>query len=214
MKIRWFGQACFLLTSSAGTRVLMDPFGRGMGYEVPKVGAEIVAISHHHFDHDYTGAVVGEFTVMDRPGSFEKAGIELLGIPTFHDKVQDKKRGPNVVYRVTIDGIAVCHCGDLGHALSPEQVEALGKVDVLLVPVGGRSALDASEAAELRRALSPAITIPMHYRTKAMGLVGLLFSPVDRFLAAVGEGARRAKELELDRAALADDTGIVVMDYE
>ena len=118
MKIRWFGQACFLLTSSAGTRLLMDPFGRGMGYKVPRVEADVVTISHHHSDHDNTGAVLGaDFACIDRPGSFREGGLEILGIPTFHDKVHGKKRGPNVVYRVTIDGIAVCHCGDLGHAL-------------------------------------------------------------------------------------------------
>ncbi len=214
MKIRWFGQACFLLTSSAGTRLLMDPFGKGMGYSVPSFEAEVVTISHHHFDHDNTGAVGGEFACIDRPGSFREGGLEILGIPTFHDKVQGKKRGPNVVYRVTMDGINVCHCGDLGHQLSPEQIDALGKVDVLLVPVGGRVALDGAEADELRRARSPAITIPMHYRTKAMCLVGLLFARVDLFLALSGEKPRRARELDLEASSLAREAGIVVMDYE
>lgn len=193
----------------------MDPFGRGMGYKVPRVEADVVTISHHHSDHDNTGAVLGaDFACIDRPGSFREGGLEILGIPTFHDKVHGKKRGPNVVYRVTIDGIAVCHCGDLGHALSPEQFEALRKVDVLLVPVGGRVVLDGAEAAELRRSLFPAITIPMHYRTRAMGLVGLLFEPVDSFLSTAGEAPQRSRELELDRTALAGNAGIVVMEYE
>lgn len=214
MKIRWFGQSCFLLTSSAGTRLLMDPFGKGIGYTVPHVEAEIVTISHHHFDHDYTGAVIGDFTCVDRAGSFRKGEVEILGIPTFHDKVKGRKRGPNVVYRVTMDGINICHCGDLGHSLSREQVEALGKVDVLLVPVGGRVVLDGAEAAELRRAISPVITIPMHYRTKAIGLVGLLFARLDFFLSAVGEKTSTARELELEPSSLAKEKGIVVMDYE
>jgi L-ascorbate metabolism protein UlaG (beta-lactamase superfamily) len=214
MKIRWFGQSCFLLTSNAGTRVLMDPFGKGIGYAVPRVEAEIVTISHHHFDHDYTGAVIGDFTCVDRAGSFREGEVEILGIPTFHDKVQGSRRGPNVVYRVTMDGINICHCGDLGHSLSQEQVDALGKVDVLLVPVGGRVVLDGAEAAGLRRALSPAITIPMHYRTKAMGLAGLLFARIELFLSVVGENPSTVRELELEPSSLAREKSIVVMDYE
>ena len=107
----------------------------------------------------------------------------------------------------------VCHCGDLGHPLSPEQIDALGKVDVLLVPVGGRFALDGAEADELRRALSPAITIPMHYRTKAMSIVGLLFARVEIFLALRGRTATR-EGARAGGFALAIDAGIVVMEYE
>jgi L-ascorbate metabolism protein UlaG (beta-lactamase superfamily) len=113
-----------------------------------------------------------------------------------------------------MDGINICHCGDLGHSLSQEQVDALGKVDVLLVPVGGRVVLDGAEAAGLRRALSPAITIPMHYRTKAMGLAGLLFARIELFLSVVGENPSTVRELELEPSSLAREKSIVVMDYE
>jgi L-ascorbate metabolism protein UlaG (beta-lactamase superfamily) len=192
----------------------MDPFGKGIGYSVPYVETEIVTISHHHFDHDYTGKIIGDFDCVDRPGSFRVGEVEILGIPTFHDKVQGRKRGPNVVYRVTMEGIKVCHLGDLGHLLSAEQINALGKVDILLVPIGGRFALDGTEAAQLRSALSPSITIPMHYRTKAMGIVGLLFARIDLFLAATNEKPSTVRELELEASSLSKEAGIVVMEYE
>jgi L-ascorbate metabolism protein UlaG (beta-lactamase superfamily) len=112
-----------------------------------------------------------------------------------------------------VDGLRVCHCGDLGHVLSPEQVLAIGKVDVLLVPVGGSFTIDAASALKVRGQLGPAITLPMHYRTRAMGLMGLLFARVDKFLALAGGPVRRLKELTVDPASLEEQAGVVVLRY-
>jgi L-ascorbate metabolism protein UlaG (beta-lactamase superfamily) len=214
MKLRWFGQSCFLLTSNAGTRVLMDPFAKGLGYQVPEVEADIVTTSHDHFDHNYLKAVKGNFEHIDEPGAYTHKDVVLSGTLTCHDKFQGAKRGRNVIYKFTMDGINVCHCGDLGHLLSLEQVEAIGAVDVLLLPVGGRFAITVPEAVEVRKQLNPMVTVPMHYRTRAMGLVGLIFVPLRKFLSIAGGPVRETGELALEAASLRESPGIVVMRYE
>jgi len=214
MKLKWFGQSCFLLTSQAGTRVLMDPFGKGLGYRVPELQADIVSTSHHHFDHNNIAAVNGNFYHIDTHGSYTDKDIAITGTLTCHDNVQGAKRGSNVIFTFSVDGLRVCHCGDLGHVLTPEQLQAIGKVDVLLLPVGGTFVLNAAEALEVRGQLQPAITIPMHYRTRAMGLFGLLFARVDKFLALAGEPARLLGELSVDQPSLAQQAGIIVLNYQ
>ena len=214
MKLKWFGQSCFLLTSQAGTRVLMDPFGKGLGYRVPELQADIVSTSHHHFDHNNIAAVNGNFYHIDTHGSYTDKDIAITGTLTCHDNVQGAKRGSNVIFTFSVDGLRGCHCGDLGHVLTPEQLQAIGKVDVLLLPVGGTFVLNAAEALEVRGQLQPAITIPMHYRTRAMGLFGLLFARVDKFLALAGEPARLLGELSVDQPSLAQQAGIIVLNYQ
>jgi L-ascorbate metabolism protein UlaG (beta-lactamase superfamily) len=215
MQLRWFGQSCFLLTSQAGTRVLMDPFGKGLGYPVPQVQADIVTTSHDHFDHNNVAAVKGNFYHIDTRGTYTHKDIGISGTLTCHDKVQGAMRGSNIVFNFSVDGLNVCHCGDLGHLLTPEQVIAIGKVDVLLLPVGGNFTINAAEALEVRNQLKPAITIPMHYRTRALGLMALMFAPVDKFLSVAGASVRELDELSLvDQASLGDNAGIIVLDYK
>jgi L-ascorbate metabolism protein UlaG (beta-lactamase superfamily) len=215
MQLRWFGQSCFLLTSQAGTRVLMDPFGKGLGYKVPQIEADIVTTSHNHFDHNNVAAARGNFYHIDTRGTYTHKDIGINGTLTCHDKVQGASRGSNVVFNFSVDGLRVCHCGDLGHLLSPEQVISIGKVDVLLLPVGGNFTINAAEALEVRSQLKPSITIPMHYRTRALGLMSLMFAPVDKFLSVAGASARKLDELSLvDQASLADNAGITVLDYK
>ena len=153
MKLKWFGHACFLLTSNNGVRVLVDPFNEKVGYALPVVEADIVTTSHGHGDHNYTAVVNGEFLLIDQPGNFSHNGIEIKGISSFHDKVEGSLKGKNVIYRFNIDGLSVCHLGDLGHLLSPHQVEEIGTVDILLVPVGGHYTIDASDALEVLQQL-------------------------------------------------------------
>jgi L-ascorbate metabolism protein UlaG (beta-lactamase superfamily) len=213
MQLRWFGQSCFLMTSQAGTRVLMDPFGKGLGYKMPQVQADIVTTSHDHFDHNNIAAVKGNFYHIDTRGSYSHKDIGINGILTCHDKVQGARWGSNVVFTFSVDGLCVCHCGDLGHVLTPEQVTGIGKVDVLLVPMGGSFTINATEALEVRRQLNPTITIPMHYRTRSMSLVTMMLAPVDKFLAQAGQPAREVQELTVDPTSLAEQAGIVVMKY-
>jgi len=211
VKIQWLGHACFLITSQSGVRVLSDPFDDSVGYPLPAVEADIVTISHHHFDHNNLSVVKGDFTVFDAPGQFSAMGIDILGIATFHDDQQGAQRGNNTVYRLTVDGLNVVHLGDLGHPLSAEQRDSLGQVDVLLTPVGGHFTIDSQQAIDLMRALKPALTIPMHFKTDVCDFP---IQPVNAFLDQAGGGRRASStEIEIDPQQLTEADKIVVLDY-
>lgn len=164
MNIKWLGHACFKLTSEKGTVIVTDPFDESVGYPMPNVKADIVTSSHSHFDHNYFKAVKGNFDIVDTVGEHNIKGINIKGVNTFHDDEHGAKRGKNIVFVFDIDGIRVCHMGDLGHVLTEKQVEEIGPVDVLLIPVGGYYTIDAKQAVEVMNQLKPKITIPMHYK--------------------------------------------------
>jgi len=214
MKLQWFGQSCFYLTSSAGTRVLMDPCARWMGYKMPQVEAEGVTTSHHHYDHHYLQMAEGNFSHIDQPGTNQVKDISVHGTLAWHDALQGARRGQNIIFNFGVDGLNVCHLGDLGHLLTPEQVADIGKVDVLLLPVGGAFAISIAGAVEVGKQLQAAITIPMHYRTPALGLLGIFFAPLDKFISMAGQPVREMPELSLEEPTLVDLSGIVVLQYK
>ena len=179
MKIKWLGHSCFLFTSQKGTRLLIDPFDETVGYDLPSVPCDVVASTHDHFDHNHFSCVPGSFEKWTTPGSHAFQDISAKGISTFHDPEQGALRGNNIIFVFEIDGLKVCHCGDLGHSLTPELVQAIGPVDVLLVPVGGVFTVDAQGAKGVVDALKPTVLIPMHYKTPASDMgIGTL----DEFL--------------------------------
>lgn len=214
MKIKWFGQACFMITSENGSKVLIDPFNKMLGYKLPEIQANIVSISHNHSDHNNINAVKGSFVYINGPGRFSKDGIDIKGVETFHDKVSGAKRGNNIIYNFRIDGIDVCHCGDLGHILSSNQVEEIGNVDILLLPVGGLTTINALDANKVMKQLKPTVVIPMHYRTKALGLLGCMFNKVEKFVSVSGLKVKEFGELELNKGNIKNYSGIVVLKYE
>jgi L-ascorbate metabolism protein UlaG (beta-lactamase superfamily) len=203
-----------MITSENGTKVVTDPFHNMLGYKLPEIEANIVSTSHDHGDHNNIKAVKGEFTHINKSGSFSKDGIEIKGVQTFHDKVSGAKRGKNIIYNFKVDGINVCHCGDLGHALDSNLVKEIGNVDILLLPVGGRATIDAIDAVNVMRQLNPKVVIPMHYRTKALGVFGFLFAKVDKFISASGPKVKEHDVLELNQANINDYSGIVVLKYD
>ena len=210
MKIRWLGQSCFRLTAENGTKIVMDPH-KLFCYKPPEVEANIVTVSHNHGDHNNIGAVKGDFVLLKDPGVFSEEGIDIKGVSTFHDNVSGAKRGKNIVYNFRIDGLNVCHCGDLGHVLSPEQINEIGNVDILLLPAGGNVTLDISDAVEIMKQLNPAIVIPMHYRTEVMGMLGFMFKRVETFIAAAKKDARSYKELDVTASNIKDLPEIAVL---
>lgn len=212
MKIKWYGQSCFRLTAENGIKIVIDPY-KMFCYKLPEIDANIVTISHNHRDHNNVGAVKGKFVLIKDPGAFSQEGIGIKGVQTFHDNVSGRKRGKNIVYNFRIDGLNVCHCGDLGHLLSLEQINKIGKVDILLLPVGGRVTLDARGAAEVMKQLNPSVVIPMHYRTKAMGILGFIFGKVDTFIAVSKKDAKNYKELDVNLSNIKDLSGIAVLQY-
>lgn len=167
MKIKWLGHASFLIVSDSGVRVVTDPYSRGGGIDYGPIQetAEIVTVSHKHADHNNVGAVKGRPTVVDVPGSKSVKGIEFTGVSTFHDGANGAQRGSNIIFCFTVDGVRVCHLGDLGHELDAGKVKEIGAVDVLLVPVGGFFTIDAEQAAGVCETLKPKMVIPMHVKT-------------------------------------------------
>ena len=133
-----------------------------------KPTARIVTVSHQHPGHSYVQGIGGEPKLVTGPGEYEISGVLIIGIATFHDGEGGKKRGKNTVYLMEVDEVSVCHLGDLGHVLTAEQVEEIDNVDVLLLPVGGVSTIDAPMAAEVVRQLEPKVVVPMHYKTQAL----------------------------------------------
>lgn len=214
MKIKWYGQACFRIISENGTRIVMDPYHNMLGYKLPELEAEIVTTSHEHGDHNNIGAVRGNFEHIKEAGSFLSAGIEIKGVETFHDKVMGAKKGKNIVYQFKIDGLNICHCGDLGHLLDTGRIQEIGKVDILLLPVGGRVTLNSEDAAKVMKRLNPKITIPMHYRTKALGTAGIIFEKAEKFIKTAKLNVLTEKELEVDLQSLDKKAGIVILDYK
>ena len=211
MKLKWLGHSCFLITSSEGVRILTDPFEPYVGYKVPEVEADIVTTSHNHRDHNYIEAVKGDFVHISSPGSFNEKGIAIKGISTYHDDEQGKKRGQNIVFCFEVDGLKVCHMGDLGHVLSDEQIKEIGPVDVLLLPVGGTYTIDYKQAAELVGLMDPRLVIPMHFKTPATDFP---IDEVDKFLASVGSGqSLDSQELVLD-SDFNFATKVIVLNYE
>ena len=213
MIIKWFGHSCFLITSENGTKLLMDPFKKMLGYKLPQIDANIVTTSHNHSDHNNIDAVKGTFLHINQPGSFSNDGIKIKGVETFHDKTAGSRRGKNTVFNFTIDGINICHCGDLGHILNSKQLEEIGSVDILLLPVGGLVTINAFDATQVMNQLNPTIVIPMHYRTKALGLVGLAFGKVDKFIMASGLQAKEYEKLEINERNIKDYSGIILLKY-
>lgn len=214
MKIRFLGHAAFLITTADGTRIVTDPyepggFGGAIRHGALDEPADIVVVSHDHADHNYVQMVPGNPVVVREPGDQTHRGVTFRSLATFHDDARGAERGPNVVRVMEADGIALCHLGDLGVPLAPEDVAALGLVDVLMVPVGGVFTIDAKGASDVINRLRPRIAIPMHFRTAK---VGFDLAPVDDFLRGK-PGVRRVdgSEIEITKETLSEPTEIVVL---
>lgn len=166
MKIQYLGHSCFKLTESTGTTVITDPY-KNVGYEMAgKHTAHAVTVSHAHFDHDNVGAIEGNPQIINKEGFYELPGVEILGIKSYHDDQEGALRGENVIFKFRMDGLDVCHMGDIGEECSAELLEMLLPVNVLLIPVGGTYTIDAEQAKEYVDRLMPDIVIPMHYKSR------------------------------------------------
>lgn len=211
MKIEYLGHSCFKLTESTGTSVVCDPFGSEVGYEMESVSADAVTVSHRHFDHDCVSKVKGHPVVIANEQSYDLPGVEINSVKSFHDSLRGKKRGENIIFKFRMDGIDVCHLGDLGEACSSDLIETLLPVNVLMIPVGGTYTIDAEQAKEYVDRIMPDIVIPMHYRTRDCKID---IDKVDGFLDLFdGECVEEREEnfLELLRSDLTGQTRVVVL---
>jgi L-ascorbate metabolism protein UlaG (beta-lactamase superfamily) len=182
--ITWLGHSCFRIKGSQAI-IITDPFPPELGYMLGKQTANIITVSHQHPSHSYVQGIGGEPRIIKGPGEYEISNILIIGIATFHDNQRGQVRGKNTVYVMEIDGVSVCHLGDLGHMLSTEQVEEIGNVDILFLPVGGGSTISAAVATELILQLEPNAVVPMHYKTPA---IKRELDSVDVFLKEMGIG--------------------------
>ena len=168
MDISYLGHSSFRIRFK-NTFVVTDPYDSAkVGLKMPKVTANIVTISHDHFDHNHLANVQDYKKVVAGPGEYEIMDVSILGYPSFHDGKKGKDRGKNTIYVFETEGLRVCHLGDLGHTLKDKVVDKIGDIDILMIPVGGEYTIGPSEALEIVRAIEPNIIIPMHYFQKGM----------------------------------------------
>ncbi len=210
MTITWYGQSCFKIDTREAV-LAIDPFSKEIGLAPPRFHADIMLLTHAHPDHANAATIPGNPMVISAPGEYETRGVTMRGILTFHDAQRGRKRGPNVAFRITAEGMSVAHLGDFGEGtLREETADALGDVDVLLVPVGGTYTVDGPTAAEVVSQIEPRLVIPMHYHLAGLRVK---LAPVEEFLKAAGSrDAERLEKLSLKKKDLPDaETRIVVL---
>lgn len=167
MILNYYGHAFFTWTLENGMVIAHDPYGEFYDYPKRSVKADLCLVSHHHHDHDGVSSLMPGFAMIDHAGVHHlENNVTVTGIPTWHDEAQGEKRGPNTFWIVEAEGMRVGHAGDLGHILNAKQIRQIGRLDVLLLPVGGYYTIDPKEALEVCRQLNPTVVVPMHYRTK------------------------------------------------
>ena len=187
LKIRWHGHSCFEVSDETqDLTVVTDPHdGKYLGIKPPAVKADIILISHGHFDHNSAKTVAKKDSkIVDRPGSVKVREVKIRGLQVFHDSVQGQSRGENIIFRFSLSDMEFCHLGDLGHLLDEKTARSLTPIDFLFVPVGGVFTIDATQAWKVIRSLSPRVIIPMHYKT---GGLSLAIQPIDQFLQLAGD---------------------------
>lgn len=213
MEVAWYGHSCFRLSERGSASIVTDPYDKSIGYDVPRLKADIVTVSHDAPGHNNVEAVKGARPITG-PGEFEIGGVFITGIamsrPGEKKKKDEVKR--NTLYLFDFDGLTAAHLGDLDHVPTQSQIEDLGTVSVLLVPVGGGGGLNAAQAAEVISLIEPAIVVPMHYKTPD---TTLKLDPLGKFLKEMGLGTVKAEEtLTVKKGSLPEETHVVVLDYK
>ncbi len=207
VRIVWHGHACFEVND--GITVVTDPHdGKSIGIARPSLEADMVLVSHDHFDHNCTKAVEGNPLIVESTVNETIMGVRTRALQTYHDTVDGRKRGNNRIYRFEMDGVSFCHLGDLGHTLSDRMLEALGSIDVLFIPVGSVFTIDGETAWRLVTEIDPRIAVPMHYR---VGGLSLSIRPLGDFLDLVDSPVTRVgNEIIFEKEDLPEDTEVWV----
>lgn len=215
MEITWYGHSCFRLTERNFATVVTDPYdSKSIGYEPLRLKADIITVSHDAAGHNNTSAVKGSSHTIDGPGEFEIGGVFITGLQTDGAGSRKKKEAlpANTLYVFDYDGITVAHLGDLQQVPTQAEIEALGTVNVALVPVGGGGGLNAAKAAEVISLFEPNIVVPMHYATPD---VKVTLDSLNKFIKEMGLSKPASQpSLKITRSGLPEETRVVVLDYQ
>lgn len=204
MDLTWYGLSCFRITERKYATVVTDPFGSKVGLPSLKLKADIVTVSHKSEGHGKTAVVSGQSHILTGAGEYEIGGVFVTATSSIA-----KDGTKNVIYLFDYDGLTVAHFGDMDAVPTRSQIEALGEVNILLVPVGGGKSLNASQAAELVSMLEPNIVVPMHYHTEGLKIK---LEPIDRFLKEMGVTDPRIEtQLKVSSSKLSEETEIVLL---
>lgn len=209
MTITWYGQSCFRIETKEGS-VLIDPFSKEIGLKPPRIKDDIVLVSHKHYDHSNIEDANPEAFIIQNPGEYENHGIAIRGIQSFHDNKEGVEQGLNTIYVLKAEELNVCHLGDLGHILTDKQVEDIGDIDILMIPVGGTYTIDAKTAVEVINQIEPKIVIPMHY--KISGLTVSLDGP-EKFIKEIGLTPEKTDKYKIAKKSLpAEEIKLVILE--
>ncbi|MBU1110433.1 MBL fold metallo-hydrolase [Patescibacteria group bacterium] len=210
MQISYLGWASFKIAGE-GITLIVDPFDpQIVGLPWKNQEADVVCVSHQHKDHNYVAGVKGARLVIGSPGEYEVGGVRIFGMLSYHDDKQGQERGFNTMYRIELEEFSVAYLGDLGHKLTQEQVEDLGSIDVLILPVGGKYTINYETAAEVVAQLQPSIVIPSHYQVEGVKISEI--DPVDKFLEEMGGEVKRVGELKLSqKGQLPEETEVYIV---
>lgn len=170
MTITWFGQSCFRIESKEGS-ILIDPFSKEIGLRPPRIKDDLVLVTHGHYDHNNVEGAASETMIINGPGEYEKKGMYVRGILSYHDKSGGQERGLNTIYVIKAEDMVICHMGDFGQTtFEKNQLDDIGDIDVLMLPVGGKYTIDYKEAVEIVSQIEPKIVVPMHYKIKDLNI--------------------------------------------
>ncbi len=210
MVIDWYGHNCFRIESGEIV-VVTDPFPKKIGLKPFQGKADIVTISHNHLDHNNISAIKGTPFIVAGSGEYEIKKIIIRGISSFSGGVKGKTRDSNTIYLIQTGQIRICHLGHLGHNLSDDQLEKIGQVDILMIPVGGTFTIDPDEAPKVINQIEPRIVIPMHYQLPKLKL-GAKIASVEKFLKEMGVSPKPVEKLVVKKKDLVQEgTEVVLM---
>jgi L-ascorbate metabolism protein UlaG (beta-lactamase superfamily) len=210
LDITWLGHSCFRIKGKEVV-IITDPVNPNTGYSTGKLRGDIVTLSHSHAGHSYIEAMDGEYKVIKSPGEYEIKGIFINVFPSFHDNKNGAEKGKNNICLFEIEGLTICHLGDIGQTIPSNLTEEISDVGVLFIPVGGISTIDGSVAADIVRNLSPKIVIPMHYKTPEANKD---LEPIDKFLKKMGiKEIESQVKLSVNRSTIPLTTQVIVLKY-
>lgn len=215
MKINWYGQSMFEIVAKERqnheVKIVIDPFDKSLGLRVLQPEADILLVSHSHYDHSNVEAIKGDPFLINGPGEYEIKDVYIKGISAFHDKALGKERGKVTIFTIEAEEIKLCHLSDIGQEeLTERQLEEIGEVNILMIPIGGVYTINAKEASRMINQIEPQIVIPMHYQIPKLKLK---LEGIDKFLKVMGvKEAERVNKLSIKRKDLGEGkTRIIIL---